>query len=1407
MAPSYPLGTIPPLSVWEGDSLSFTVTNPKTDGAKFSVRATPIPKGKLSLDENTGVFFYQAAREDRDEFSVTIRHGDKSQSFPITPQPRLASDFHVIKHVSAPPAQDSRLYITYSEEDAGRAIFNNQADYQKESDVEIDTKRVTVAGVKLVLERSTDPSALYQRLNGRTDLRELTLCADEVVIGSELKLPGTEVSIYARVLTFKGAGQINTTPLSVQTRPPREATGREEGLRGQKGGDVHLLFGELNCPPTGTLVITNGGKGQPAREGVEGDRGKSYKQWDGRYLAKAGVAGEKWFDWSGEIKQKTGDYVPVTAEIWRINKLAAPTKVTCIIDGGVKDKGDAMKEVPTSGSPPKVYPGFPGHGGDGGKVMSSQIERFAARFEMDAGASGDMAQNVKASPAGQPSKWSVMKITYNPQVIDPDMELGGVLQMFHNRNMETQDGPPGIAPGPNPNTPAARRGQPRGPNFDWEWIHPLTVRAFISYARDLMLSGHTENLKSLLTFYERCLEEAVRFGGFRYKGDNMKSHDQLLAATLNDEVSSLIQRIDGPYDYFGNPAGWVPMLSFQTNMKLFEAEVDVALRVMFLAHWVESKENRERKAATALTKAAERLREESTKALADYQAAYNKLDDLEDRAIKTTGELETCAKDLARKENDLRSKVKDDLKLEHILRSSGKVLGGVMQLIPAGQPVLGAFGKSLTALSDIDLDDPTASASKIASPIAIVAGQKLKEKATKLYDELKSAKDNEEKEKDEKEKKFDEKVAEADLKERVATHRKEQQAAKDSIIDALSGFTVSEDDIEERLEKILADSPGYQEIVEEVKRLNTKKAALTEELLSVLDTIDQATTTILKNQFALIKVRAQLDTKVGALNPQLRQYVQGMGQRARDRLLHYQYYMVKSYHYLMLEDVPAIDYRSQKLVDAFVPMLADSPDGSLTASQFNSLKAVFDDQLQQVGKQIIDFYQSHTARNTATLPVSLSRKEVETLNAQGQVDIDLLRWLNPQREDLRLTGVETLKVTLAGPLPSEIVGFSLEYRHDGISKIRRGGKLYLFRSGQYRIAAGKGEPTPDQYRNDKVFWASDCTYLPPPSPETEKGEVKVTETEVSKEEESLVRHLIKGNLDEKNPLLSFQPAAWTRLRITKSGTYRGKIDKLTLKLNMLFHKVDDRLSTVVVRTGDDIEPFIRCEPLDRNESGDGYGTFIRTYDVQRTGKVKLRAPLRYGQRAFTGWLIGERDPNSQGPPPLIKEPLLTLDMKKRDYLVEPVYEADEFVPVVDNDQWPPCPTGWKFVDWEFKNGVNVPITINRLDWTPFDMSNLKGYVPAVNEPQGTEQVKISFDRLQLMPGETARISVCTNPASPADAQPHIMFNWLYKDVPYAVIFDGQAKFSMFRKFEHERWHQSDTEYAIDTTNRLVTFRG
>lgn len=1419
MADRFEMGSIPPISVWGNETVTFSVAR-HTGYADFIMDVKPVPQGKISISKELGEFSYTPAPED-DELTVTLQAGEgrlDKQTFHITVQPRLESDFHVIEHVSEEPRTDSQFYLSFSEQDAGKKVFNNTTD----SPVEIETKQITVAGVKLVIEQSSAVDSLYKKLNGRPNLRRLTLCADEIVIRTELKLPGTAVAIYARVLHFEGSGQINTTPLSVEMRPfkgsvddagkIKERPGRDSGINGQDAGSVYLMAREMKVPNTGTIVFARGGNGQPAREGIRGKDGNSYAVWDGRFWAAAGMGfgvGD-WLDVSRDIARMWNEYKPVSAEIYEIQGLAAPKKVTSIINAARNDSGDAKKSVPTSGTAPFVLPGAPGRGGNGGNVICTHRYKIEGRFEIQAGEDGAKAANVEAAKKGTPDKWVVVKVIYHPQVKSPDFEMGGVSLLDINMGRETQDGPPGIAPG------AFGRAQ-NGRNLlhdediTWAWVHPAAARAFISYARDVMLSGHTKGLKELLTLYRDALTSALSSASYAYSGITTESADRMAAVTLEAELTSLINRLDGPYDYFGNPAGWVPMLSFQANMELFTKEIETAIRVLFLAHWVESTENRNRQSADVLSKTCDRLREESAKALADYKVAEGKIGDIENRARQLAADLEKCALDLATTEADLRSKLKDQLQLEHKLRASGKILGGVMQLIPVGQPVAGAFGKSLTALSDIDLDNPKASASKIASPLAKVAGQGLKNKASKLYEKLSTAKKKEE---DEKTKAFNAEFAKKENEDAVKTYRDEQKDAKDQIIEAFSGFAVSEEDIDERLEKVLADTPGYKAIIEKVKELNKKKATVTEELLSVLDTIDAAAMTVMKNQLALINLRGQTDVKLEALNPDALQYVRAMGQRARDRLMLYQYYLVKSYHYLMIEDLPVIDYRSQNLIKALTKMLTDSPDGTLTDAQFDALKAVFTAQLSEVAKEILEYYQTHPVKLKGSQPISLTKAQIETLNAEGQVEIELFNWLNAQREDIRIANIETDKVTLAAPLPRTTTGFSLEYRHDGISRIRRGGQLYVFRSGQYRIASGKGEPTPDQYRNDRVFWATDIKYDPRPSSGKDIDKIKITETTISRAEKNLVRELIRDprNQGDKDPLLSFEPSAWTRLRITRSGEYEGKIAELTLTLNHLFHGIADRLKTVIVRTDDEIQPLIRCQPRDVNKSGDGYGSLVRTYDKATTGDVTVRAPARYGQRGFVGWRIGtEMTESGEKAPPIHTNPVLTLDLKKNAYVIEPVYEALEFVPTnAENEAWPPCPVGWKFNDWVLVNSSTATINISWLAWLPLHPSFPDGITPTVNEPQGSEHIKLSFDKLMLTPGESAKVSVCTNPGAPDNAE--IGFGFRLGDILYVIFPNAQfASLGMTRKrtigSRTSGWSGTGQMFDADMWNRTLTFKG
>src|SRR5262249_27435251 len=97
MADTYSLGSIPPLFAWEGETLTFNVTSNLGNPIKSPKPPTPSPKGKMTIDEKTGVFTYTPAAEDKDEIAVWIRARkgakDEKQKVFITPHPQLSSEF------------------------------------------------------------------------------------------------------------------------------------------------------------------------------------------------------------------------------------------------------------------------------------------------------------------------------------------------------------------------------------------------------------------------------------------------------------------------------------------------------------------------------------------------------------------------------------------------------------------------------------------------------------------------------------------------------------------------------------------------------------------------------------------------------------------------------------------------------------------------------------------------------------------------------------------------------------------------------------------------------------------------------------------------------------------------------------------------------------------------------------------------------------------------------------------------------------------------------------------------------------------------------------------------------------------------------------------------------------------
>jgi hypothetical protein len=120
---------------------------------------------------------------------------------------------------------------------------------------EPDPRVVTLSGKRIVLEAQGD-TRFYDAVHNRPNLQRLNIYAEELVVRAPVKLPQTELTIYARELRFEdppgAAASLDTTP---ETRTALDGNGA-----GSNGGDITLYVARIGSSPTSApRLILRGG--------------------------------------------------------------------------------------------------------------------------------------------------------------------------------------------------------------------------------------------------------------------------------------------------------------------------------------------------------------------------------------------------------------------------------------------------------------------------------------------------------------------------------------------------------------------------------------------------------------------------------------------------------------------------------------------------------------------------------------------------------------------------------------------------------------------------------------------------------------------------------------------------------------------------------------------------------------------------------------------------------------------------------------------------------------------------------------------------------------------------------------------------------------------------------------------
>lgn len=1376
----YKIGQIPSLTVRPGETLAFQVESGPGQPVTYHLGPQSGTDGPMEIVYWNGKFTFTPGPMAKDKVEATIiaRFAGKqeSQKVDITCLPRLGSEYNIISADGVMPKATSSNYEQTSELADREAVFNNIAD----PPVKTKTKKVVVSGVKVVFD-PREKKSLF-KYKDRKDISEMTICADEVIIRGSLKLPGTKLSIYARSLTFEDIGDeiaaINTTPLF-----PEIASEKDEGLNGGNAGDIYLYVKQLNLAAKPYRFAGMGGNGQAARSGLKGADGASMSEWDGIIEVQNTYNKAVKLDWRDEIKKSVPQGCkPVYAQV-----LGVYTYIGDITSNKTFYFGNSDK-WPEDGKPPGKIPGRPGQGGNGANLYSAFSDRFAPSF-FRPGAAGKKAEDIPAAKAGEPQYSCRIGAMFTDDTLPGDPVKSG-FNVIETHRSKAPSGAP--APDVNPKYPAGKNGEvrPLDRKDEGYWIHPLAVQAFLLYARDVFLAGKPEAVRPIIDEYLKALEAAERAG---------KASIEITG--LAAELSGLAKKIDGPYDYFGNPAGWVPMLSFEANLTLYEKEIDRAMRMMFLAYWIEKNQSSNEQAATLLGNAMERMKDESKQAVSDYTAATDKLTGLNGQHNKITTDICGLLVDLDTREKQLRAKAMGDLQVEHLIRSSGKLLGGLLQLIPAYQPALGAVGKGLTVLSDLDLKKPLDTLPTLASALweTDLVQKNLKPKAVnyaKTYFELTEdnndkavevpkeddKKTEEEKEREEEDAEVKKGVAKKKIAEKVKQQLEDEKAAKKSITDALAKFAVPEKEITAELERLKAACPAYTELANKIEALGKEKTAFAEQITAVMNTLEDSSATIVKNALADVEMRSQLSKSLNRLNAEAWQYARTMGQRARDRMVKYYYYLVKSHNYLMVKALPEVDYSAQYMISAFAEMVSPPKNGILSSDQYNAFRVVYENQLTKITDEIIKSLQTGSQRRETFVSVSMTPEQIKTLNDDKSVTINLLKmgFIDLKEEDIRITKIETTQAKVKSLSDHADAIVKLNFKHSGVSTIRRDGELYLFRSGDYSGQKG---------RDDRTFWGTTISY--------QAGAPKLDPMTESKSDQSLIYRLLK----EKSGVVQYEPSAWADIKIDRSATpmtFEGRLESLSLKIYYAFRPVQDNYFTLLVQTRDGLEPYTECDKPDLNKRSHGVGGFLRTYNANATGTIKLTATERFGGLGFVGWRKNEGKPDPKNP--------LTVTLKPDDYLtVEPLYAP---LPEGEygSDPWPEGVAGWTTSNWQLWNDSKMPITMDKFG----DKANWQKGRPFDSVPgtlMGDDEIKTAFQRNTVGSGERLRFTVSVNPAAKGQTTGAVTYAGIlwFSFTTNKVTFDFKGEVIEVSKPTF-RLKQPES-FEIDRENKIIKFLG
>jgi hypothetical protein len=859
---------------------------------------------------------------------------------------------------------------------------------------ESDTKSIILTGLDITLDAtSNDFHNLYERIVGsstepRKDLEELKIIANKVTIIGAVRFPQTNVTINARILNFIDKDNLVS---QIVTIPYSYKNTAADATRHSEAADGKKGFqaGAINVNVKNILVDSKEITIPKIRFDLEGGIGQKPGE---------GMPGDPGKDIPPFLRP-TNSFGNV---LWNVcdqleyfrtpqNRTIDCNKIINIKNPKIRGANHGSQEWPGNGTNAKPA-GKPGIGGNGGVLRLSANNIEYTQYNIKGGSSGQLGKDQEGGREGFPNP--AYRVCHNgPRIID-------VCDVHSSIKGNSAKAP----------LPDALIGESGHLLIleNHEWLNKDLIDLIMMFADDLYKSGYDSLCKEI---YLNLYEEMTYHKSINsYYIINWPLH----YASAISRTNRVINQINNDIDFFMKRKGWVPILSFELMKQAYINGINVALEDLFFYYQISSRGKNNETYKNALS--IQSLKEVNNIKELEVSISKNILRSKElDSLIKPTKDSLEVFHDLIMSEIDrlsiiAQSNVNDRQKEDNLISSLKKLSQYVKTgaLIYTGGQNIGQMGL-ISSLEEIyvNLSGLNDDSEWKESEHTI---QKLKDLSGNLS-EISEIIDN---------------------------------------LNKKKGPTDKEVALE--LEFLLASSKYYKELVATAESLMKTCQKLNDELgilvITIQDIIEKLSTS-LQNKAILEEKNI---TAMRYSNSNILSLIENRKKQSEERLLYYQYYLLRSFEYEFLNTY-STSFTLNRTYNEFERIISTTPDNidkniELSFQNIQSLKTIFESDINKVVELALADLNATGDRPVAFVEYQLSKKERRELKEGKKVIINpyFKNLLHKDEQMQRIINISIPSLKIKTDDDYGVIRISV--KHGGDSYITKGIATYLFSHGE-----------------------------------------------------------------------------------------------------------------------------------------------------------------------------------------------------------------------------------------------------------------------------------------------------------------------------------------------------------------------